>query len=215
MVNAQMSGPARMMMETTTIHVGKFFWVDKWGPFKFWAERSGLPSQTAGTAHVLTTVREHTTGAPLTGHTATTDIPGRLVWRIGAHAIDIAILFVLFIVIWSVAAAFVSLSLVPYVNTAIVVAYAVSFETVRGQTLGKQMLRLRVRNQDGTNPTPGQALRRNVYFVLALLPGFIGGLITLTVIGWISASILVDTFDRQGIHDRFAGETFVTRNVRS
>ena len=121
----------------------------------------------------------------------------------------------LFILIWSVAASFVSLSLVPYVNTAIVVAYAVGFETMRGRTLGKQALHLRVRNQYGSYPTIGQALRRNLYLFLALLPGFIGGLIALAVVGWISASILVDVVERQGIHDRFANQTFVTRRVRA
>jgi uncharacterized RDD family membrane protein YckC len=134
-------------------------------------------------------------------------------WRIGAHLIDVTILFVLFLIIWSVASMFVSLALVPFVNTTIVLAYAAGFETVRGQTFGKRALRLHVRNQDGIYPTPGQALRRNLYFVLALLPGFIGGLVAITVIGWIAASILVDISHRQGVHDRFARETFVTRRV--
>lgn len=136
-------------------------------------------------------------------------------WRVGAHLIDFAILLVVFIVIWSVATNFVSLSFVPFVNTTIVIAYAVALETVQGQTLGKQAVHLHVRNQDGVNPTPGQAFRRNSYFLLALLPGFIGGLVTLAVIGWIAASILVDIAHRQGVHDRFAKDTFVTRRVQS
>lgn len=142
-------------------------------------------------------------------------VPGTLPWRIAAHLIDMVVLFVALLAVWSIFGNTVPLWLLPYVNTAVVVAYAVTFETLRGQTLGKQSFRLRVRNQDGFNPTPGQALRRNLYFVLALLPGFIGGLITLTVIGWIAASILVDVTDRQGINDRFARQTFVTRRVRS
>lgn len=136
-------------------------------------------------------------------------------WRIGAHIIDIAILLVLFVMIWSFAANVVSLSLVPFVNTTIVLAYAAGFETIRGQTLGKQILGLRIHNQEGTNPSLGQALRRNLYFVLALLPGFIGGLVALAVISWIAASIVVDVVDRQGVHDRFARETFVTRRLRT
>ena len=150
----------------------------------------------------------------MTDDATTMDVPGRLMWRLGAHIIDIAILFTLFVVIWSAAAGAVSLSLVPFVNTAIVLAYAAGLETIRGRTLGKQVLRLRVHNQGGVNPTLGQALRRNLYFLLALLPGFIGGLVALTVIGWIAASILVDVVSRQGINDRFAQETFVTRRVR-
>jgi uncharacterized RDD family membrane protein YckC len=142
------------------------------------------------------------------------DVPGRLVWRVGAHLIDIMILFVVFIIMWSFVGTVVSLAYVPFVNTAIVLAYAAGLETVRGQTLGKQMLRLRVHNQSGLYPTPGQAIRRNLYFVLALLPGFIGGLVALTAIGWIAASILVDVVSRQGIHDRFARETFVVRRLR-
>ena len=138
-------------------------------------------------------------------------IPGTLMWRIGAHIIDFVVLLVLFVVMWILIGNLVSVVWVPYVNTTIVLVYAVALETVRGQTLGKQALRLRVHNQDGTYPTPGQALRRNLYFALALLPGFIGGLIALAVIGWIAASILVNIDDRQGINDRFANQTFVTR----
>jgi len=147
----------------------------------------------------------------LTDGSTRIDIPGGLVWRIGAHLIDFVILFVLFVIGWSFARSFVSLALVPFLNTAIVLIYAAGFESVRGQTPGKQVLRLRVHNQDGINPTPGQALRRNLYFALALLPGFIGGFVALAVIGWIAASILVDTVSRQGVNDRFANQTFVTR----
>jgi uncharacterized RDD family membrane protein YckC len=136
-------------------------------------------------------------------------------WRIGAHIIDFVVLLVLFVVMWILIGNLVSVVWVPYVNTTIVLLYAVALETVRGQTLGKQALRLRVHNQDGAYPTPGQAFRRNLYFALALLPGFIGGLIALAVIGWIAASILVNIDDRQGINDRFANQTFVTRRVRS
>ena len=142
-------------------------------------------------------------------------IPGTLIWRIGAHIIDFVVLLVLFVVMWILIGNLVSVVWVPYINTTIVLVYAVALETVRGQTLGKQALRLRVHNQDGIYPTPGQALRRNIYFALALLPGFIGGLIALAVIGWIAASILVNIDDRQGINDRFANQTFVTRRVRS
>ena len=142
-------------------------------------------------------------------------IPGTLVWRIGAHIIDSVVLLVLFVVMWILIGNLVSVVWVPYANTAIVIVYAVALETVRGQTLGKQALRLQVHNQDGAYPTPGQALRRNFYFALALLPGFIGGLIALAVIGWIAASILVNIDDRRGINDRFANQTFVTRRVRS
>jgi len=145
----------------------------------------------------------------------TVEVPASLLVRLAAHIIDALVLFGVFLLIWSVASNFVSLSYVPYVNTAIVVAYAVVLESNRGQTLGKQLLRLRVRNADGRNPTLAQAFRRNLYFVLALLPGFIGGLIALTVIGWISAAILVDIDHRQGVHDRFARETFVTRYPRT
>jgi uncharacterized RDD family membrane protein YckC len=142
-------------------------------------------------------------------------IPGTLMWRIGAHVIDFVVLLVLFVVMWALIGNLVSLVWVPYINTTIVLVYAVTLETVRGRTLGKQALRLQVHNQEGIYPTPGQALRRNLYFALAILPGFIGGLIALAVIGWIAASILVDMVDRQGIHDRFANQTFVTRRVRS
>ena len=215
MVNAQMMGPARMMMATTTIHVGKSCFVSD--------DKGVLSSSGGSVADSRAGLQEprharyrsvHTTEAHLTNDGTTPTIPGTLMWRIAAHVIDIAVLFALFIVVWSVAAAFVSLSLVPYVNTAIVLAYAAGFEAMRGRTLGKQALRLQVHNQNGTYPTLGQALRRNLYFALALLPGFIGGIVAISVIGWIAASILVDVASRQGVHDRFARETFVTRHPR-
>jgi uncharacterized RDD family membrane protein YckC len=171
--------------------------------------------QTTGTCPCSLPYDDCTTEVGLKDDANTVDIPARLVWRIGAHIIDMAILLVLFLIIWSFARSFVSLSLVPFVNTTIVLAYAAGFETVRGRTPGKQALRLHVRNQDGMYPTSGQALRRNLYFVLGLLPGFIGGLVALAVVSWIAASIVVDVVYRQGVHDRFARETFVTRRLRS
>ncbi len=139
------------------------------------------------------------------------DVPARLLWRGIAHLLDGVFVLLLVGVGWYFAATRISTALVPFVNTAFVVLYAVGCESTWGRTLGKRILRLRVRNQHGATPSIGQALRRNLYFALGLLPGFIGGLIALTVIGWIAAAILVDIDHRQGIHDRFASETFVTR----
>lgn len=135
--------------------------------------------------------------------------------RVVAHGIDALVLSVVLLVVWYVASAFVSRVYLPYVNTSVFIGYAVWMESSRGQTLGKQALRLRVRNGDGRTPTVAQAFRRNLYLVLAILPGFIGGLIALAVIGWISAAILVDIDHRQGVHDRFANQTFVTRYTRA
>ena len=215
-LNAQMIGPASKRIATTIIHVGKFWFV--WvatGVLSISEGRVAVSQPRQQERSSPLPCSDRITGAPLTDDNARTETPGPLVRRIGAHLLDAALLFVLLSLIWSIAAPFVSLTFLPYVNTAIVVVYAVWMESTRGQTLGKQVLRLRVRGQDGDTPSLGQAFRRNLYFLLAILPGFIGGLITLGVIGWIATAIHVDTAHRQGVHDRFANQTFVTQYPRT
>ena len=59
------------------------------------------------------------------------------------------------------------------------------------------------------------ALPNDILRLNKLISGGPESFIALAVIGWIAASILVNMVDRQGIHDRFANQTFVTRRVRS
>ena len=143
------------------------------------------------------------------------DEPGSLMLRFVALILDFLILWVPLVIIWGAASRIVPLSIAPYVNTAIVFGYVLFMESTRGQTFGKQLMRLRVRNQQGSYPTPEQAFKRNLYLILAVLPGFIGGLVGLAAVICIAVSISLDPVHRQGVHDRFAGSTFVTRYTRT
>lgn len=138
-------------------------------------------------------------------------VPASLGPRFLALLLDFVILWVPIVLVWSVATRFLPLYLAPYVNTAIAFAYFVYLESTRGQTFGKQILRLRIRNQEGSYPTLEQASKRNVWLVLGILPGFIGGLVALGAVIWIAVSISLDKAHRQGVHDIFARATFVTR----
>lgn len=101
-------------------------------------------------------------------------------------------------------------------STAIVVGYYAFMESTRGQTVGKMILKLRVQNLEGQNPTTEQALKRNAYFaisligILPLVGAFITGLASLAAVIYIAVSINDDTQTRRGWHDRF-GDTRVVK----
>jgi uncharacterized RDD family membrane protein YckC len=101
------------------------------------------------------------------------------------------------------------------VSGAIIVGYFVVLESRRGQTVGKQVMKLRVVGPGGRNPTAAEAFRRNIWlaaFLLEFLP-VVGGIaywvVSLTAIIMIAVGISNDKVNRQGWHDRFAGGTQV------
>ena len=102
-------------------------------------------------------------------------------------------------------------------STALALGYYAFMESSRGQTVGKMLLKLRVQNSEGRNPTLEQALRRNSWIALSLigilpiLGGFIGGLASLAAVIYIAVTINSDTVTRRGWHDQFGG----TRVVRT
>lgn len=96
------------------------------------------------------------------------------------------------------------------VGIAVYLAYFVVMETTRGQTLGKMLLNLRVRGAAGGNPTFDEALKRNGWIVLGIVP-VIGGLATLVAAVFILMTINNNTATRQGWHDEFAGGTSVIK----
>jgi uncharacterized RDD family membrane protein YckC len=101
-------------------------------------------------------------------------------------------------------------------STAVVVGYYAFLESTRGQTVGKMILRLRVQNLEGENPTMEQALRRNAYLaisligILPLVGAFITGLAMLTAVIYVAVTINDDTQTRRGWHDRFGDTQVVT-----
>jgi uncharacterized RDD family membrane protein YckC len=86
-------------------------------------------------------------------------------------------------------------------------AYFVLLEASSGQTLGKRILRLRTVGPDGGNPTQEQALKRNAWTLLGVIP-ILGGLATLAIAVWIAVSISRNGY---GPHDEWGGGTRVVR----
>lgn len=89
----------------------------------------------------------------------------------------------------------------------VVVGYFALLESSRGQTIGKMVLRLRTVGPDGRNPTLEEAIRRNGWYALGIIP-FIGGLAQLGVAIYIAVTISQSAMN-VGWHDEFAGGTKV------
>ena len=104
---------------------------------------------------------------------------------------------------WSVGSFIASL-----VGLAITYAYYVYLETTRGQTVGKMLLNLEVRNRNGGYPSPEQSLKRNFFFALSIIP-FIGWLLQLAAVIYVAVTISQNP-DKRGWHDDF-GDTVVVR----
>ena len=93
---------------------------------------------------------------------------------------------------------------------AIAVAYFAILENMRGQTVGKMLLKLQVQGPDGQNPEMDAAFKRNGWMLLSIIP-VIGGLAQLGVAIFIAVTINNNTGTRQGWHDEFAGGTRVIK----
>ena len=89
----------------------------------------------------------------------------------------------------------------------VVVGYFALLESSRGQTIGKMLLRIRTIGPDGRNPTLEEAIRRNGWYALGIIP-FIGGLAQLGVAIYIAVTISQSAMN-VGWHDEFAGGTKV------
>lgn len=93
--------------------------------------------------------------------------------------------------------------------TLLYIAYFVGFESSRGQTVGKMLLKLEVQGPNGGHPTPEQALKRNGWLALGLLP-VIGGIAGL--VAAIAIAVTISSSDtNQGWHDNVGGGTRVLR----
>jgi uncharacterized RDD family membrane protein YckC len=96
------------------------------------------------------------------------------------------------------------------ISTAVFVGYFVVMEMSTGQTLGKMLLKLKVQNANGANPTFEEAVKRNAWMLVGIIP-VLGGLIFLAVAIYLIITINNNTATREGWHDVFAGGTKVIK----
>lgn len=96
------------------------------------------------------------------------------------------------------------------ISAAIYVGYFALLESNRGQTVGKMLMKVQVQGPDGQNPTMEQALKRNAWMALSIIP-LLGGLLQLAAAIYIIVTINNNTQTRQGWHDEFAGGTKVIK----
>lgn len=99
------------------------------------------------------------------------------------------------------------------------IAYFTYFESRKGATLGKQLLKLRTVGPDGNLPAQDIAFKRNIWLLLSVLSSLLGfifflpflvGLATLALLIAIGVTINNDP-NKQGLHDKFAGGTRVVK----
>jgi uncharacterized RDD family membrane protein YckC len=136
--------------------------------------------------------------------------PGDLLPRFLARLID----GVIFAIVTGIIAAASNNTVGGLIGGIAYLGYYVYFESSRGQTLGKQVLKLRVHGASGGNPTMDEALRRNAWYVLGIfssvpLLGILTGLAELVAVIAIAVTISQDAL-RRGWHDKFAN-TSVTK----
>ncbi|MDF9715279.1 RDD family protein [Nocardioides sp. ChNu-153] len=99
----------------------------------------------------------------------------------------------------------------------VALGYQLFFETTTGRTPGKALMGLQVVGQGGARVTPTQSLRRNAFHLVTLLGlvPFAGpalaSLAEVVVLAAIAWSIASDPGLRQGVHDRFARQTYVMK----
>lgn len=143
--------------------------------------------------------------------------------RIGARVIDailLGIVYTIIIVPIMVAIAFNDASafgfgfgigniIINIIFAAVSVGYFALMESNRGQTVGKMLLKLKTVGPDGGNPTMEQAVKRNAWMALSIVP-VLGGLAQLAAAIYIMVTINSDPANR-GWHDQFAGGTSVIR----
>ena len=139
--------------------------------------------------------------------------------RLGARFIDALILlipgFIISLVIGGGASSVMSASfgfrawLSGVISAALYIAYYGYLESERGASFGKSILNLKVVNEQGGNPTMEQAIKRNAWLGLPVVP-VIGGLAQLVAVIAIPITGSSDPYKR-GWHDNFATTTTVVR----
>ena len=96
------------------------------------------------------------------------------------------------------------------ISAAIYVGYFAFLESNRGQTLGKMLMKIKVEGPDGQLPSMEQAIKRNAWLALAIIP-LVGWLLQLAAAIYIIVTINNNDQTRQGWHDEFADGTRVVK----
>lgn len=96
------------------------------------------------------------------------------------------------------------------ISAAIYIGYFAFLESSRGQTLGKMLMKIQTQGPDGANPSMEQAIKRNAWLALTIIP-FVGWLAQLAVTIYIAVTINNNVTTRQGWHDEFADGTKVIK----
>jgi uncharacterized RDD family membrane protein YckC len=141
--------------------------------------------------------------------------PGNLVDRFLARLIDgiiVGIVYViLYFVLLSTTSYFLAVFLSGVVGAALYLGYFGYLESDRGQTIGKQVMKLKTVGPDGqSNPTMNEAIKRNIWYAFGIIP-FVGGLAELASVILIAIGINGDPVNRQHWFDTFAGGTKVIK----
>lgn len=97
-------------------------------------------------------------------------------------------------------------------SVAIVIGYFTVAESYTGRTIGKMALRLQTVGPDGTNPSLEMAFRRNIWYLLGILP-YVGGIAEVAAVVAVAVTISRSPIN-VGWHDRFAFGTRVLANAR-
>ena len=161
------------------------------------------------------------TGDPASGIGAPADLGTRILARL----IDSVILwFAIFVILVPL---FIALSVLGSVSgvfgggfsfgslifgiiiAALVVGYFALMESQRGQTVGKMLLGLQTQGPGGGNPSMEEAVKRNAWNALNIIP-ILGGLLQLAAAIYIMVTINQSPTNT-GWHDEFAGGTKVIK----
>ncbi len=162
------------------------------------------------------------TPAPASGIGAPADLGTRFLARLIDHILLGIVNFVI-IVPLIIAAAFTGVGngmnpfggfsvgslIAAIVTAAITIGYFALMEANTGQTVGKMLIGLKTVGPDGNKPTMEQALKRNSWYALGIVP-FLGGLAQLAATIYIAVTIN-NSATRTGWHDTFAGGTRVIK----
>jgi len=139
--------------------------------------------------------------------------PGNLVDRFLARLIDFVIVGIPAVILQFIFQAAVGywagLFIGGVITAVLFIGYFGYFESNRGQTIGKQVMKLKVEGPGGGNPTMEQAVRRNIWGAFGIIP-CIGGVAELVAVILIAVNINSDP-QRQHWFDKFAGGTKVTK----
>jgi uncharacterized RDD family membrane protein YckC len=160
--------------------------------------------------------------APPTGVGAPAEVGTRFIARIIDHILLAVVIFAL-IIPFVIGAMFADVSgfsgffggagvgsfVSGLVTAAITIAYFAFMESNQGRTIGKMVMGLRTEAPGGGNPTMEQALRRNAWYALGIIP-WLGGLAELAAVIYIAVTIS-NSATNTGWHDQFAGGTRVVR----